>query len=95
MDDLEVLRRLTYGWDLVFASSSQDAWRPLAERWLLRAAKDGVYQHELLDVLVGGGGSRTGVLARLYAMTRGPELRPAVSGLLLEKINVAQDVQFA
>jgi hypothetical protein len=95
MDDSDILRQLAKGWDLAFANSSYETWQPLAARWLIRAAEDGTHRHALLDVLVGGGGPRTSVLARLYAMTRRPELRPTVSGLLLEKINVAQGVQFA
>lgn len=95
MDDTDVLRQLTEGWNLAFANPSHEAWQPFATRWLIHAAKDGLHRHALLDVLVGGGGPHTSVLARLYAMTRGPELRQAVSDLLLEKINVAQGVQFA
>jgi hypothetical protein len=95
IDDSGILRQLADGWSLAFASPSHEAWQPLAARWLDRAAKDGLHRHALLDLLVGRGEPRTDVLARLYAMTRGPELRPTISALLLQKINAAQGVQFA
>lgn len=80
-------------WSLVFTERSHETWSARAEQWLYYAAADRRHRHVLLDVLVQGGEQRTAVLARLYAMTRGQELRAAISDLLLQKINAALDVQ--
>lgn len=90
-----VRRQLTDGWSLVFAKPSFETWSPRVRQWLLLAAEDERHQHVLLDVLVGAGEQRTDVLARLYAMTRGQELRAIISDLLLQKINAAQGVPSA
>ena len=94
IDESDLQRRLADGWRFVFANPSR-VWEPMATRWLERAAKDGLHQHALLDVLVDGCGSRAAVLARLYAVTRRSELRSTIGDLLLQKINAAQGIEFA
>jgi hypothetical protein len=44
-------------------------------------------------VLIEGGKPSADVLARLYTMTRGNEMRTSISDLLLQKVNVAQGVR--
>jgi hypothetical protein len=90
-----VRRQLTDGWRLVFTVLPYEKWTPRAREWILHAAFDGRCRDELLDVLVGGAEQSTDILARLYVMTRCPEPQAVVSGLLLQKINAAQGIQFA
>jgi DNA polymerase III delta prime subunit len=85
--------QLADGWSLVFANTPLETWRPHARRWLQCAVRDGGYRHELLEVLIEGGKPSADVLARLYTMTRGSEMRTSISDLLLQKVNVAQGVR--
>jgi DNA polymerase III delta prime subunit len=88
-----VRRQLTDGWSLAFDNTPPEEWRPHAERWLQCAVRDGGYRHELLEVLIEGDEPRADVLARLYTMTRGYEMRTSISDLLLQKVNAAQGVR--
>jgi hypothetical protein len=86
-------RQLIDGWRLAFSEVSHDTWSPRAQHWLRRAAEDGRYRHQVLDVLVEGAERRTSILAYLYAMTRQKELRTTVSDLLLQKINAVLEIR--
>lgn len=86
--------QLTDGWRFAFAQASHETWCIQAQKWLFTAAQNERFRNMLLDVLVTGGDQRTDILARLYTMTRRPELRATISDLVLQKVDAAQGVQF-
>lgn len=99
----DVREQMTTGWSVVFGRLPADAWSPAARRWLLAVGNGGPRHDALLDVLVGGGASRTDVLSRLYFMAGdlerslppcdGPDMR--LRDRVLQKINIAQGVRVA
>jgi hypothetical protein len=93
--DAGVSRQLTAGWNLIFAGLEHEEWAPNAYQWLRCASEDYRHRHALLDVLIHGAEQRPSALARLYVMTRRAEFREVISGLVLEKITIAQGVDSA
>ncbi|MEU5878781.1 hypothetical protein [Spirillospora sp. NPDC047279] len=82
---------LRKGWSFAFTVRSEESWGPRAGRWLTTAATSGD-RDGLLDVIIAGGERRTAVLARLYAMSRGPDLPPSLGDLVRRKIDAAQGI---
>ena len=86
--------QLVVGWKLVFSNLGYEVWSPRVHHWLEHAAENEKHRHTLLDVLVLGGAQSADVLARIYAMTCVAEFRGVIGDLVLEKITVAQGVEF-
>lgn len=90
-----VSRQLQDGWHRVFAEKEQNEWQKAAQEWLTLAAEDPGHRDALLDILVSAANGRMSILAGLYRMALRPSLMDTLAGFVLEKINHAQDLNYA
>ncbi|TQS22493.1 hypothetical protein [Microbispora sp. KK1-11] len=103
LSDPAVRERLISGWHAVLRLHPYETWRRQAERWIRAALEDERNREHLLDVLVGGGGQRTDLLAPLYIVTRDlalptsetRERHARLVGLVRQKIDAALGLQMA
>ncbi|MFF3698513.1 hypothetical protein [Streptomyces sp. NPDC002221] len=95
----EVRAGLAAGWGAVFKQLPPQQWRPYAAQWFT-AVETGSGPERLLDVLVDGCRGEAAALGGLYQAAHnwgrsrpsGTRHRPTITGLLLQKINIAQGV---
>ncbi|MFH8491516.1 hypothetical protein [Streptomyces longisporoflavus] len=87
---------LTTGWAAAFDSAEREHWTACAESWISAAdaTEDPAISNHLFDVLVAAAGTRYAILSRLFASAR-ERTRPALSTLLLRKINEAQTLRMS
>ncbi|MFI6684384.1 hypothetical protein [Streptomyces sp. NPDC050485] len=89
----DVRTGLTEGWAAVFRRLPLEQWQPYALSWFA-AVTDAPGPEQLLDVLVNACQNEAVLLGVLYQLAldweRSRPRRPGVTGLLIEKINLAQ-----